>query len=117
PKAWGLGLTWAGQAGLDLVRYRFRLDAGPLGMKLGPDALLETLNRQLVALEDAVADGAARSAPFGDLAFGRDHVVIEARPEESRSGIDQRHADGAVFLPQLGSGKPGALEQPRRADV
>ena len=59
PKAWGLGLTWAGQAGLDLIRYRLGLDAGSLGMKLGPDALLETVNRQLVALEDAVADGEA----------------------------------------------------------
>src|SRR5262245_20187377 len=75
-------------------------DVRLFGMPADPHARFETLDRELVALHEAVVHAEARALPVVDR--GDDvHVVAELRwNHEFRAHIDHRKADDVVLLEQ-----------------
>src|SRR5690349_530872 len=100
------------QRGNDLSRDRLRLDAAwVVGIVGRPDALLEAVDRELTLIEDAVAHGKARAAPFLDRALDDDLLIEAARFQEPRALLHQRHAEDRIFLAHLGWRQAGAGEE------
>src|SRR5580765_5529681 len=106
------------QARHDVSRDGLRLDLSwMIGIGRGPDALLEALHRQIARLDDAVADGEARAAPFPHFALDDDLVVESAGREKPGAQLHQGHSQNAVSLAHFGGGEARAREQEARAGI
>ena len=76
-----------------------------------PNAFLESVNRQLSAVQYAVLHDEARTAPLACLALHRYLLIEPAWQQEFCALFDQWHPNDAVSAPHFGGGKTGARKQ------
>src|SRR5262249_26521442 len=100
--------------GDDLLRHRRRFELiGIVGMRPDQHSRLEGLDRELIALEDLVADLEARALETLDAAFDGDPVAMSRWDVEFCARVDHGDADETIFLHEVLLGEAGRLEHDR----